>query len=201
MHRCWDGRHHLRVLHHGWHRGGAHSMLHAQHWFSGLGLGLGLGTPFLSPRPNSRCRPWYVFSARGNVAFYVWQTRQKAKWKKEVVKSILSQDVTWFDTSSPEGLTTKMAESVELIFKAPYLDPTLASNTDSPDPDPDQPHASSAPHASVHTADISLSPPTSQYFLSHSFPSPPLIPTSPSPAPPTLNPPTPTPRDSRDQAT
>ncbi|KAL3922482.1 MAG: hypothetical protein SGPRY_004545 [Prymnesium sp.] len=42
---------------------------------------------------------------------------QKAKWKKELVKSILSQDVGWFDTSNPQELTTKMGESVETIFK------------------------------------------------------------------------------------
>ena len=43
---------------------------------------------------------------------------QKAEWKKRVIKSILRQDIGWFDVSHPEELASKMSEGITRVYKA-----------------------------------------------------------------------------------
>jgi ABC-type multidrug transport system fused ATPase/permease subunit len=48
---------------------------------------------------------------------YVSAARQKRAWQKGVVKSILRQEIGWFDVSKPEELTSKVSSSVALIVR------------------------------------------------------------------------------------
>ena len=52
------------------------------------------------------------------AAFARASPTMKGKWRKALVKSILRQDVAWFDVSNLGDLTTKMAEGVQTIFQA-----------------------------------------------------------------------------------
>lgn len=55
----------------------------------------------------------FIFYTTGSIA----AARQKAAWKKAVMRGVLRQEVGWFDMSKPEELATMLTESVEVIFK------------------------------------------------------------------------------------
>ena len=46
--------------------------------------------------------------------------RQIAKWKKEYLKSILRQDVGWYDVNRPQELSTRMGDAMVQIEKARF---------------------------------------------------------------------------------
>lgn len=45
------------------------------------------------------------------ACFQMTGIRQSAAWRKHYLKSILRQDVSWYDTNNPEELSTKITES------------------------------------------------------------------------------------------
>ncbi|EOD31962.1 putative ABC transporter [Emiliania huxleyi CCMP1516] len=49
------------------------------------------------------------------------KNRQITRWKKEYLKSILRQDVGWYDVNQPQELSTRMGESIVHIEKALHL--------------------------------------------------------------------------------
>jgi len=49
------------------------------------------------------------------------KNRQITRWKKEYLKSILRQDVGWYDVNQPQELSTRMGESIVYIEKALHL--------------------------------------------------------------------------------
>ena len=55
--------------------------------------------------------------ARAHSLTNVSAARQKRAWQKAVVKSILRQNVGWYDTSNPEELASKVGSQVALVHK------------------------------------------------------------------------------------
>jgi ABC-type multidrug transport system fused ATPase/permease subunit len=59
----------------------------------------------------------FLFALPGFGLTNVSAARQKREWQKAVIKSILRQNVGWYDTSNPEQLTSKIGSQIELVFK------------------------------------------------------------------------------------
>jgi ATP-binding cassette subfamily B (MDR/TAP) protein 1 len=55
--------------------------------------------------------------AAGSTAIENAKHRQITLWKKEYLKSILRQDVGWYDVNRPQELSTRMGESLVYIEK------------------------------------------------------------------------------------
>ena len=53
-----------------------------------------------------------LFEGVGTTCIELSKNRQVAKWKKGYIKSILRQDVGWYDINKPQELSTRMGESL-----------------------------------------------------------------------------------------
>jgi len=57
----------------------------------------------------------FVAAWVGEAGFKVSGLRQSAMWRKTYLSAILRQDIGWFDTNNPGELSSKIAESTQLI--------------------------------------------------------------------------------------
>lgn len=57
----------------------------------------------------------FVCAWIGEAGWKVSGLRQSAMWRKTYLTAILRQDVSWFDTNNPGELSSKIAESTQLI--------------------------------------------------------------------------------------
>lgn len=57
----------------------------------------------------------FVCAWIGEAGWKVSGLRQSAMWRKTYLSAILRQDITWFDTNNPGELSSKIAESTQLI--------------------------------------------------------------------------------------
>ena len=57
----------------------------------------------------------FVAAWIGDAGFKVSGLRQSAMWRKTYLSAILRQDIGWFDTNNPGELSSKIAESTQLI--------------------------------------------------------------------------------------
>jgi len=58
-----------------------------------------------------------VAEGLGTMLLKIAENRQMTMWKKEYLKSILRQDVGWYDTNRPQELSTRMGESLVHLEK------------------------------------------------------------------------------------
>ena len=75
-------------------------------------------SPFHCAHLGSRPRPHSVAAVPGFGITNVSASRMKRAWQKAVVKSILRQNVGWYDVSKPQELAGKQAEAVTNIHTA-----------------------------------------------------------------------------------
>ena len=59
----------------------------------------------------------FLFAFPGLSVANMSAARQKREWQKAVVKSVLRQNVGWFDTSNPEEISTKFGANIALVHK------------------------------------------------------------------------------------